>query len=47
MAFLKTLFDGNEREVVKLRRTVVATNAFEPEIAALSDADLQAKTPAF
>jgi preprotein translocase subunit SecA len=47
MAFLKTLFDGNEREIAKLRRTVVATNAFEPEIAALSDADLQAKTPAF
>jgi preprotein translocase subunit SecA len=47
MAFLKTLFDGNEREVARLRRTVAATNAFEPEIAALSDADLQAKTPAF
>jgi preprotein translocase subunit SecA len=47
MAFLKTLFDGNEREVARLRRTVAATNAFEPEISALSDADLQAKTPAF
>jgi preprotein translocase subunit SecA len=47
MAFLKTLFDGNEREVARLRRTVAATNAFEPEIAALSDAELQAKTPAF
>ena len=47
MAFLKTLFDGNEREVAKLRRTVVATNALEPEISALSDADLQAKTPEF
>jgi preprotein translocase subunit SecA len=47
MAFLKTLFDGNEREVVKLRRVVAATNALESEIAALSDAELQAKTPAF
>jgi preprotein translocase subunit SecA len=47
MAFLKTLFDGNEREVAKLRRTVAATNALEPEISALSDAELQAKTPAF
>jgi preprotein translocase subunit SecA len=47
MAFLKTLFDGNEREVTRLRRTVAATNAFEPEISALSDAELQAKTAEF
>jgi len=47
MGFLKTMFDGNEREVAKLRRTVAATNAFEPEISALSDAELRAKTPAF
>jgi len=47
MAFLKTLFDGNEREVTRLRRTVVATNALEPEISALSDEQLQAKTPEF
>jgi preprotein translocase subunit SecA len=47
MAFLKTIFDANEREVVRLRRTVVATNAFEPEISALGDAELQAKTPEF
>ena len=47
MAFLKTLFDGNEREVSRLRRTVVATNALEPEISALDDAALQAKTPEF
>ena len=47
MAFLKTLFDGNEREIVKLRRTVAATNAFEPEVSALSDEALQAKTGEF
>jgi len=47
MAFLKTIFDGNEREVVRLRRTVAATSAFEPEISALSDGALAAKTPAF
>jgi preprotein translocase subunit SecA len=47
MAFLKTIFDGNEREIARLRRTVAATNAFEPEISALGDAELAAKTPAF
>jgi preprotein translocase subunit SecA len=47
MAFLKTLFDGNEREVVRLRRTVAATNELEAEISALSDAELQAKTAEF
>jgi preprotein translocase subunit SecA len=47
MAFLKTLFDGNEREVVRLRKTVVATNAFEPAIAALSDEAIRAKTVEF
>jgi preprotein translocase subunit SecA len=47
MAFLKNLFDANERELVRLRRTVVATNAFEPKISALSDEELQAKTPEF
>ena len=47
MAFLKTIFDGNEREVARLRKTAVATNAFEPEISALSDEELAAKTPAF
>jgi len=47
MAFLKTLFDANEREIVRLRRTVQATNALESEMAALSDAELQAKTGEF
>src|ERR1700736_85928 len=47
MAFLKTLFDGNERELVKLRRTVERVNALEPAISALSDDELKAKTTEF
>ncbi|MBV8368385.1 MAG: preprotein translocase subunit SecA [Candidatus Eremiobacteraeota bacterium] len=47
MAFLKTLFDGNERELVKLRRTVDRVNALEPSISALSDEELRAKTDEF
>jgi preprotein translocase subunit SecA len=47
MAFLKTLIDGNEREVARLRRTAKAVNEYEAQIAALSDADLQAKTAEF
>ncbi|MDQ2909121.1 MAG: preprotein translocase subunit SecA [Candidatus Eremiobacteraeota bacterium] len=47
MAFLKTLFDGNEREIVRLRRTAVATSALETQMSALSDEALQAKTGAF
>jgi preprotein translocase subunit SecA len=47
MSFLKSIFDANEREVTRLRRTAVATNAFEAEISRLSDSELQAKTPEF
>ncbi len=47
MAFLKTLIDGNERDVVRLRRTAKAVNEFGPQLAALSDTDLQAKTAEF
>ena len=47
MAFLRQLIDANEREVVRLRKTVVETNALEPEISRLSDSELQAKTPEF
>src|SRR5581483_7466858 len=47
MAFLKSIVDGNEREVARLRRTARAVNALEAEFAALSDAELQAKTPEF
>jgi preprotein translocase subunit SecA len=47
MGFLKTLFDGNEREVTRLRRTAERVNALEPDIAALSDEALAAKTVEF
>src|ERR1700733_3789925 len=47
MAFLKTLFDGNERELVKLRRTAERVNALEPATAALSDEELLGKTAEF
>ncbi|MBV8067007.1 MAG: preprotein translocase subunit SecA, partial [Candidatus Eremiobacteraeota bacterium] len=47
MAFLKTIIDGNEREVARLRRTARAVNEFEPAFSALSDEDLKAKTAEF
>ncbi|MHB8148368.1 MAG: preprotein translocase subunit SecA, partial [Vulcanimicrobiaceae bacterium] len=47
MAFLKALFDGNEREVSRLRRTLEKVNALEPPTQALSDEQLCAKTPEF
>src|SRR5205809_8123356 len=46
MSILK-FFDGNEREVARLRRTVERVNAFEPAISSLSDNELRAKTPHF
>jgi preprotein translocase subunit SecA len=47
MAFLKTLFDGNEREVIRLRRTAERVNALESGVAALGDEQLGAKTVEF
>src|SRR5438270_5600612 len=47
MAFLKTLFDGNEREVARLRRTAERVNALEPQMSALSDDALRGKTDEF
>ena len=47
MSFLRTLVDGNERDVGRLRRTAKAVIALESEMQALSDADLQAKTAEF
>ncbi len=47
MSILRAIFDGNEREITRLRRTVEKVNAFEPSIAALSDDELRAKTPHF
>src|SRR6187401_961094 len=47
MSFLKSLLDGNEREVARLRKSVVAINALEPEFEKKSDAELTAKTAEF
>ncbi len=47
MAFLKSIIDGNEREVTRLRRTAKAVNEFGAQMSALSDAELQAKTAEF
>lgn len=47
MAFLKRLFDGNEREVARLRRTAERVNALESSISALDDDTLAAKTLEF
>jgi preprotein translocase subunit SecA len=47
MAFLKTLFDGNEREVIRLRKTAERINALEAATATLTDEQLAAKTVEF
>jgi len=47
MAFLKTIFDGNEREIARLRRTVERVNALEQQMSSLTDEQLAAKTPEF
>jgi preprotein translocase subunit SecA len=46
MSILK-IFDGNEREIARMRRTVARVNALEPEISALTADELRAKTPYF
>src|SRR5580658_11364399 len=47
MAFLKALFDGNEREITRLRTTVEKVNALEAQMATLSDDQLREKTTEF
>ena len=47
MAFLKSIFDGNEREVARLRRTVERVNVLEPAMQELTDEQLAAKTVEF
>ena len=47
MAFLKSIFDGNERDVARLRKTAVAVNALEPQMQALSNEALREKTTEF
>jgi preprotein translocase subunit SecA len=47
MSFLKSLLDGNEREVARLRKIAAEINALEPSLEALSNEDLAAKTVEF
>ncbi|MFA7467093.1 MAG: preprotein translocase subunit SecA [Desulfotomaculaceae bacterium] len=47
LGFIKNLFDDNAKDIKKLQKTVDRINALEPEVSALSDAELQAKTPYF
>ncbi|PZR59117.1 MAG: preprotein translocase subunit SecA, partial [Candidatus Meridianibacter frigidus] len=47
MSFLKSIFDGNEREVARFRRVAERINTLEPQTAALSDEALTAKTVEF
>ncbi|MEW5898065.1 MAG: preprotein translocase subunit SecA [Bacillota bacterium] len=47
LKILRNLLDDNAREIKRLERTVQQINALEPEVAALFDADLQAKTREF
>ena len=47
LGFLKHLLDDNAREIKRLTQVVQAINALEPEIMALSDEDLRAKTGEF
>src|SRR5579859_5251599 len=46
-ALKKVFGTSHEREIRKLRPRVVAINALEERIAALSDSELKAKTPEF
>ena len=45
--FFKNLFDSNAKEIKKYTQLVGQINALEPQMQALSDAELQAKTPEF
>ncbi len=47
MDFFKKLFDGNERDIVKYRKVADKIAALEPEMKALSDDALRAKTTEF
>ncbi|MBQ9992197.1 MAG: hypothetical protein IJP33_02070, partial [Firmicutes bacterium] len=47
LKFLQNLFDDNARDIKKYNAVVEKINAFEPQISALSDEALQAKTAEF
>ena len=44
---VKKIMDPNEREIARMRKRVVQINALEPQMQALSDAELGAKTAEF
>ena len=47
MEFLRKIFDGNERDVAKYRKTADKISAIEPDMKKLTDEGLQAKTGEF
>jgi preprotein translocase subunit SecA len=47
MSLIKTILDGNEREVRRMRAIVAEINKLEPQMEALSDEQLRAKTDEF
>src|SRR4051794_30238975 len=47
MSFLRSLLDGNEREVARLRKMLAGINALEPELEKLSNEEMTAKTARF
>lgn len=47
MDWLRKIFDGNERDIIKYRARVVAINALEPQIQKLTNTQLRAKTDEF
>jgi preprotein translocase subunit SecA len=47
MSWLRSLIDGNEREVARLRRNIDSINVLEPEFEQLSNEQLRAKTDEF
>ena len=44
LSFISKFFDGNSREIERLKPIVAAVNAHEEQIAKLKDADLPGKT---
>jgi preprotein translocase subunit SecA len=47
MSFIASLFNGNEREIAKMRKVCEKINSYEPELESLSDEQLRAKTVEF
>ena len=47
LGFFKRFFDSNKREIARLSALVERINNIEPELEALSDTELKAKTGEF